>query len=99
MSISSAAYLPRRDVALAIQTGGIARDFGLKLEGEREFGGDYAETLRQWRQSFEAAWPRLMPLGFDEQFRRLWRYYLCYCEAGFDVGTIDVRQIVYRRPA
>lgn len=77
----------------------LARESGLNLEGEREFGGDYAETLRQWRQSFEAAWPRLMPLGFDEQFRRLWRYYLCYCEAGFDVGTIDVRQIVYRRPA
>jgi cyclopropane-fatty-acyl-phospholipid synthase len=77
----------------------LARDSGLNLEGERQFGGDYAETLRQWRQSFEAAWPRLMPMGFDEQFRRLWRYYLCYCEAGFDIGTIDVRQIVYRRPA
>lgn len=70
---------------------------GLALEAERVFGHDYAETLRQWRDSFENAWPRLVPMGFDEPFRRLWRYYLCYCEAGFETGTIDVRQLVYRR--
>lgn len=77
--------------------GSLAREAGMTLEGERVFGPDYAETLRQWRHSFEASWPRLLPMGFDEQFRRLWRYYLSYCEAGFDVGTIDVRQLVYRR--
>jgi cyclopropane-fatty-acyl-phospholipid synthase len=77
--------------------GELAQGAGLRLEGERVFGGDYAETLRQWRQNFETAWPKLLPMGFDERFRRLWRYYLCYCEAGFDVETIDVRQLVYRR--
>ncbi|MFY8115362.1 MAG: class I SAM-dependent methyltransferase [Rhabdaerophilum sp.] len=77
--------------------GDLAREVGLKQEAERIFGGDYAETLRQWRDNFESSWPRLLPMGFDERFRRLWRYYLCYCEAGFDVATIDVRQIVYRR--
>ena len=38
-----------------------------------------------------------MPLGFDEQFRRLWEYYLAYCEAGFRAGTIDVRQMVFSK--
>ena len=54
------------------------------------FGPSYAETLRVWRSHFEAAWPKLELQGFDETFRRLWRYYLCYCEAGFDAGTISV---------
>jgi cyclopropane-fatty-acyl-phospholipid synthase len=76
--------------------GDLAGAAGFTLESERVFGRDYAETLRQWRQSFEAAWPRLVPLGFDTPFRRLWRYYLSYCEAGFEIGTIDVRQLVYR---
>jgi cyclopropane-fatty-acyl-phospholipid synthase len=54
------------------------------------FGPSYAETVRHWRNRFEAGWPDLERLGFDEPFRRLWRYYLCYCEAGFDAGTISV---------
>ena len=43
----------------------------------------YAETLRRWRTNFEAATERLEALGYDERFRRLWRMYLSYCEAGF----------------
>jgi cyclopropane-fatty-acyl-phospholipid synthase len=39
-----------------------------------------------------------MPLGFDERFRRLWEYYLAYCEAGFLSGNIDVRQVVFAKP-
>jgi cyclopropane-fatty-acyl-phospholipid synthase len=46
--------------------------------------------LQIWRQRFEAAWPQIAKLGFDERFRRMWRYYLCYCEAGFTERTIDV---------
>ena len=42
--------------------------------------------------------PQLTPLGFDERFRRLWEYYLSYCEAGFRSGTIDVRQMVFAKP-
>jgi len=65
---------------------------GLTLDHARMFGADYAETLKRWRESFEAAWPEIVPLGFDERFRRLWRYYLCYCEAGFRAQTISVGQ-------
>jgi cyclopropane-fatty-acyl-phospholipid synthase len=72
---------------------------GLKLDHERVFGLDYAETLAEWRTRFRAAWPNLVPLGFDERFRRMWEYYLAYCEAGFRSGNIDVRQIVYAKPA
>ena len=39
----------------------------------------------------------LTPLGFDERFRRLWEYYLAYCEAGFLSGNIDVRQVVFAK--
>jgi cyclopropane-fatty-acyl-phospholipid synthase len=72
---------------------------GLLLEKFEGFGQSYAETLRQWRVRFEAAWPKIMPLGFDERFRKLWTLYLCYCEAGFAEGIIDVGIYKIRKPA
>jgi len=65
---------------------------GLVVRGEYAFGHDYAHTLAEWRHAFEANWPQIAELGFDEHFRRLWRLYLCYCEAGFLAGNIDVVQ-------
>ena len=67
-----------------------AEKAGLKLAGVETFADGYARTLQIWRQRFEAAWPQIAKLGFDERFRRMWRYYLCYCEAGFAERTIDV---------
>jgi cyclopropane-fatty-acyl-phospholipid synthase len=75
----------------------LSQSHDLIESSNRSIRHDYAETLRQWRASFDAAWPRLQPMGFDERFRRLWRYYLSYCEGGFDAGSIDVHQIVYRK--
>ena len=63
---------------------------GLTVHGEYAFGEDYARTLAEWRLAFEAKWPEIAALGFDENFRRLWRMYLCYCEAGFLAGNVDV---------
>jgi cyclopropane-fatty-acyl-phospholipid synthase len=63
---------------------------GLAVHAEYAFGTDYARTLAEWRLAFEANWPAIAALGFDEHFRRLWRMYLCYCEAGFLAGNIDV---------
>jgi cyclopropane-fatty-acyl-phospholipid synthase len=71
--------------------------FGVPVIRERIFGQDYAKTLATWRNNFRAAWPNLIPLGFDERFRRLWEYYLAYCEAGFLSGNIDVRQVVFAK--
>ena len=65
---------------------------GLQVTDEFAFGPDYARTLAEWRAAFEAHWPQIAALGFDETFRRLWRFYLCYCEAGFLAGNIDVVQ-------
>ncbi|MBN8945369.1 MAG: class I SAM-dependent methyltransferase [Rhizobiales bacterium] len=75
----------------------LPRDASLDLQQERAFGIDYARTLREWADKFTATWPDLNHLGFDERFKRLWTYYLAYCEAGFRAGTIDVRQLVYAR--
>ena len=67
-----------------------AESAGLTLDHVESFGPSYARTLREWSRRFEAAWPDIARLGFDEHFRRRWRYYLAYCEAGFDEGSIDV---------
>ncbi len=63
---------------------------GLRLVQQESFGESYARTLGEWRKRFLAAWPGLTPLGFDERFRRLWEYYLVYCQTGFMTGSIDV---------
>jgi cyclopropane-fatty-acyl-phospholipid synthase len=71
---------------------------GLAWQSETWFGQSYAETLRIWNERFQAAWPRIAPLGYDERFKRLWEYYLCYCETGFRAGWTDVGRIVLARP-
>jgi len=63
---------------------------GLSLVASETFGESYALTLREWRRQFLAAWPEIEKLGFDESFRRLWEFYLSYCEGGFRAGAIDV---------
>lgn len=63
---------------------------GLELVTHQPFGLSYAQTLSVWRDRFVAAWPAIEKLGFDASFKRMWEYYLCYCEAGFRNGAIDV---------
>ena len=72
---------------------------GLILEKVETFGLSYARTLRLWRERFLERWAMIAPLGYDEAFKRKWVYYLCYCEAGFAEGAIDVGIYQYRRPA
>ena len=71
---------------------------GLTLASTQSFGEGYARTLAEWRRRFLASWPSIQAMGFDERFRRLWEYYLCYCEAGFRAGTIDVGFFGLRKP-
>lgn len=75
------------------------RKAGLTLSKRETFGKSYALTLAEWRKRFQAAWPTLSRLGYDERFRRLWEYYLAYCEAGFREGHIDVAFYQLRKPA
>lgn len=65
-------------------------EHGFTLQQQQLFGKDYARTLRLWRDKFEQATEQLEELGYDAQFRRLWRYYLSYCEGGFEEGSINV---------
>ncbi|MGL4491012.1 MAG: class I SAM-dependent methyltransferase [Rhizobiaceae bacterium] len=69
----------------------------LSVINQRVFPQDYARTLAEWRVRFWAVWPSVTKLGFDERFKRLWEFYLYYCEAGFRSEYIDVRQVVYSR--
>jgi len=62
------------------------------------FGQDYADTLKLWDERFQAAWGDIRRMGgFDERFRRLWRFYLAYCEAGFRSARTDVIQLALTR--
>lgn len=72
-----------------------AQDAGLGVVGDFAFGRDYARTLAHWHREFEAQWPAVKAQGFDERFRRMWRFYLAYCEAGFETGDIDVHHYVF----
>jgi cyclopropane-fatty-acyl-phospholipid synthase len=76
-----------------------ASDAGLVFKPLQNFGLSYARTLAAWRERFDAAWPALAPLGFDERFRRMWLYYLIYCEVGFEQGVTDVGLYRFGRTA
>ena len=72
----------------------LAEARGLVWTDQADFGEHYAETLKIWRENFDAAVDEgRLPEGFDERFIRLWRYYLMYCEGGFRGGGIDVHQV------
>jgi cyclopropane-fatty-acyl-phospholipid synthase len=70
----------------------------LKIDETFHFGLDYARTLSLWQKEFQQAWPRVANLGFDARFKRLWEYYLAYCEGGFRAGSINVAQFRLVRP-
>ena len=57
------------------------------------FGQDYADTLAEWHGAFDAAWDDIRTQGFDERFRKLWKFYLSYCEAGFRTERTNVVQL------
>jgi cyclopropane-fatty-acyl-phospholipid synthase len=65
----------------------------LRVTERRELGAHYGRTLHMWRDRFNEAWPRIHQLGFDETFRRMWEFYLAYCEAGFRSGYLGVSQL------
>lgn len=70
---------------------------GLRVVGELDFGRDYAETLRRWRETFLSEEQRVRRLGFDTRFMRIWEFYLAYCEAAFATGNTSVMQFTLQR--
>jgi cyclopropane-fatty-acyl-phospholipid synthase len=74
---------------------------GLREVQQHWFGQDYAETLARWYATFERAWPDIHRRSrhMDGRFKRLWEFYLAYCETGFRHGWTDVGQVLLTRPA
>jgi cyclopropane-fatty-acyl-phospholipid synthase len=70
----------------------LAGERGLSWHDREGFRLDYAETLKRWRERYNAAVSSDALHGFGEPFHQLWRYYLMYCEGGFRGGAIDVAQ-------
>ena len=72
-------------------------DAGLKVTGSIEFGQSYSKTLRLWHRDFSTNWEKVAQLGFDDDFKRMWDFYLTSCAAGFKSASIDVTQITVQR--
>ncbi|MDZ4399474.1 cyclopropane-fatty-acyl-phospholipid synthase family protein [Hydrogenophaga sp.] len=75
-----------------------AAKVGLEVVDEFAFGLDYARTLAIWRERFLHEQERVLQLGFDQRFLRIWEFYLAYCEAAFEQGSTDVVQYTLRKP-
>ena len=71
----------------------ISKNNKLNLEKVNSYSGDYAKTLSSWRNNFLNAWDNIAPLGFDDYFKRMWEFYLSYCQAGFRSKNIDLIQL------
>ena len=79
-------------------TSAMARSTRLGLVELADFGASYALTLKAWRERFEARWNDIAAMGFDETFRRRWRYYLAYCEGGFRERAISDAHLLLAAP-
>jgi cyclopropane-fatty-acyl-phospholipid synthase len=75
----------------------LARSTRLRITARTDFGPHYAQTLRIWRDRFQANADEVARLGFDDVFARMWTFYLCYSEAGFRSGYIGVSQLTLAR--
>ena len=64
----------------------------LRLEKINTYSDDYAKTLATWRKNFLDVWDKISPLGFDDYFKRMWEFYLSYCEGGFKSRNINLIQ-------
>jgi cyclopropane-fatty-acyl-phospholipid synthase len=76
----------------------IAEKTDMVVRQIEDFGFDYARTIKDWRASFNKAYSVLQKQGYDEKFRRLWEFYLCYCQGGFLERSISVVHVVATRP-
>ncbi len=80
-------FLPSKGELLSL-----ANQSGLKFEKCSSYGEHYSNTLNIWRDEFFKKWDQISPQGFDNTFKRMWNFYLSYCEAGFKSKNIDLIQ-------
>ena len=76
----------------------VARDTDMRSIWQEDISAHYVRTLQIWRERFEARYRGLREKGYDERFRRLWRFYLSFCEAGFRERRIRDVQILLAKP-
>ena len=67
-------------------------DNGLTIKSYESYADHYSNTLSIWRSEFNKKWDQIKNQGFDLTFKRMWEFYLCYCEAGFKSKNIDLIQ-------
>ena len=67
-------------------------DHGLTIKSYESYADHYSNTLSIWRDEFNKKWDQIKSQGFDLTFKRMWEFYLCYCEAGFKSKNIDLIQ-------
>ena len=67
-------------------------DNGLAIKSYESYADHYSNTLSIWRDEFNKKWDQIKSQGFDLTFKRMWEFYLCYCEAGFKSKNIDLIQ-------
>ena len=67
-------------------------DNGLTIKSYESYADHYSNTLSIWRDEFNKKWHKIKNQGFDSTFKRMWEFYLCYCEAGFKSKNIDLIQ-------
>ena len=67
-------------------------DNDLTIKSYDSYANHYSNTLALWRNEFNKKWDEIKNQGFDLTFKRMWEFYLCYCEAGFKSNNIDLIQ-------
>ena len=85
--------------SISCLTGHASVSAGMRLLELVDITPHYAETLRRWRDNFMQNLPAIRDLGYDSEFIRMWEYYLCYCEAGFEERQINTVQMMFAKPA
>lgn len=84
--------------SIAVMSKHVAEQTNMMLDNIQDIGLHYARTLADWRKGFDANWKALTEFGFDEQFKRLWHFYLAYCEGAFLERVISTHHLVLRKP-
>ncbi len=84
--------------SLSALSGSVARMTDMRITEVLDIGPHYAETLRHWHRRFLSNLDKVRDLGFPDEFIRMWKYYLCYCEAGFEEGVIGDIQMLLLKP-
>ncbi|MGB1296691.1 MAG: class I SAM-dependent methyltransferase [Psychrobium sp.] len=84
--------------SMAVMSQHIADTTDMMIDNVQDIGLHYARTLFDWRQKFDENWTDITEFGYDETFKRLWHYYLCYCEGAFIERVISTHHVVARKP-